>query len=141
MKVRHMESMVEGKKLRLSRYHLVIWILIWAIAAAMAQRGCNTYNSIAGTDKTPQHIAAISVGVVMGPKIGPFASSGTFDGGPSWVSIYTVLFLGLFASLSPFVFVKTRVSRIVHTLAWCGYTAACVAWFGSAVLSIGHFLS
>lgn len=127
--------------MRLSRWHLIVWITFWAIAAAIAERGCNTYNSLAGTAKTPQHIAAIVVGVVIGPEIGPFASSGTFGGGPSAVTIYAVLFLGLFASLSPFIFVKKRVSLIVLSLAWCGYLAACVAWFGAAILSLGHFLS
>jgi len=141
LKLDSMDSKVTGQSLRLSRYHIIVWVSFWMISAAIAERGCATYNSLAGTAKTQQHIAAIAVGVVIGPKIGPFASSGTFEGGPSGVMIYTVLFLGLFASLSPFVFVKMRVSRIVHFLAWCGYIAACVAWFGSAIISIGHFLS
>ena len=136
-----MDSTLTAQSLRLSRYHILVWVSFWVIAALIAERGCATYNSIAGTAKTPQHIAAIAVGVVIGPKIGPFASSGTFEGGPSGAMIYTVLVLGLFLSLCPFVFVKTRVSRIVHFLAWCGYIAACGAWFGSAILSIGHFLS
>lgn len=119
------------------RYHLIVWVVFWAIA----ERACHNYNAVAGTAKTPQHIAAIAVGVVIGPKIGPFANSGTFSGGPSGVMIYSVLFLGLFASLFPFVFVKRQVSRFVHLLAWCGYLAACATWFGSAILSLGHFLS
>lgn len=127
--------------MRISRWHFIVWISLWAIAAAIAERGCNTYNSLAGTAKTPQHIAAIVMGVVIGPEIGPFANSGTFGGGPSAVTIYAVLFLGLFASLLPFIFVKKRVSLIVHSLAWGGYLAVCVAWFGSAILSLGHFLS
>ena len=127
--------------MRLSRWHLIVWMAFWAIAAAIAERGCNTYNSLAGTAMSPQHITAIVVGVVIGPEIGPFASSGNFDGGPSLVTIYSVLFLCLFASLSPFVFVKKRVSLIVLSFAWSGYLAACVAWFGAAILSLGHFLS
>jgi hypothetical protein len=136
-----MEPIVVSQTLRLSRYHLIVWVACWVIAAALAERACHNYNAVAGTAKTPQHIAAIAVGVVIGPKIGLFANSGTFSGGPSAVMIYSVLFLGLFASLSPFVFVKRQVSRFVHLLAWCGYLAACVAWFGSSILSIGHFLS
>lgn len=133
--------MLGGQNMRLSRYHLIVWVVYWAIAAAIAERTCQTYNSVAGTAKTPQHIAAIAVGVVIGPKIGSFANSGTFGGGPSGGTIYSVLFVGLFASLSPFVFVKRRVSRLVYFLAWGGYLAACLAWFGSAILSLGHFLS
>ncbi len=136
-----MGAIAVGRSMRLSRWHLIVWLSFWVIAAAIAERACNTYNSLAGTAKTPQHVAAIVVGVVIGPEIGPFANSGTFGAGPSAVTIYSVLFFGLFASLSPFIFVKQRVSTIVHFLAWGGYLAACVAWFGSAVLSLGHFLS
>jgi hypothetical protein len=137
-----MEPIVVGRSIRLSRWHLIVWMTFWAIAAAIAERGCNTYNSLAGTAKTPQHIAAIAVGVITGPMVGPFANSGAFSGGPSGVKIYSVLLLlGLFASLSPFMFIKRRVSRLVHFLAWCGYLTACVVWFGSAILSLGHFLS
>ncbi len=136
-----MEAIAVRRSMHLSRWHVIVWLLSWAIAGAIAERGCATYNSLAGTAKTPQHVAAIVVGVVIGPKIGPFANSGTFGAVPSAVTIYSVLFSCLFASLSPFIFVKQRVSKSVHFLAWGGYLAACVAWFGSAILSLGHFLS
>ena len=136
-----MQPVVVGQRMRLSRYHLIVWVICWVIAAGLAERACHNYNAVAGTVKTPQRIMAVAVGVVIGPKIGIFANSGTLSGGPSAVMIYSVLFLGLFASLSPFVFVKRQVSRVVHLLAWCGYLAACLVWFGSSTISIVHFLS
>jgi len=54
------------------------------------------------------------------------------------VIVWTViLFFALSVSLTPFVFVKRRVSHVVHFLGWCGYLAACLAWYVSAHISLG----
>ncbi|MCA8989147.1 MAG: hypothetical protein KDA78_15985, partial [Planctomycetaceae bacterium] len=141
LKSDHVASMVGGHKLQLSRYHLLIWMMCWAIAALIAVRACQTYNQIAGTPKTPLHITAIAVGVIAGPMIGPFANSGSIDG-PIWVSLLSlILLLVLCAALIPFLVIRGRVSRVVQILVWFGYFTACLAWYSFAILSLGYFLS
>lgn len=127
--------------MRLSRHHLIAWLAFAAVAATIAAYGCYNYNQFAGTDKTPLHRAAIAVAVLAGPLVGPFANDGSLGGTPGVLMWTVLLLLGLSASLTPFVFVKRPVSHIVHLLAWCGYLAACLAWYGSAIISLGIFLS
>lgn len=127
--------------MRLSRYHLIAFVSFAAIAATIAVRACLIYNEFAGTDKTPLHIAGIALGVLMGPMTGPFANSGEMGGPPMLILWTAILFVGLLATLTPFVFVRTRVSLAMHVLAWCGYLLACLAWFGSSIVSLGHYLS
>lgn len=127
--------------MRLSRYHLIVFVSFAAIAATIAVRACLIYNEFAGTDKTPLHIAAIALGVVMGPMTGPFANSGEIGGPPLLILWTVILFVGLLATLSPFAFIKRQVSPGLHVLAWGGYLLACLAWFSSSIVSLGHYLS
>lgn len=119
---------------------MIVWAAFAAIAAVIAVRACLVYNDFAGTDKTPLHVAAIAIGVMAGPCVGPFANSGTLGIPPRVMAWTVVLLLVLGLSLAPFVVVTRHVPPLCRGLAWCGYVAACSAWFGSAILSLGIFL-
>lgn len=118
-----------------------MWLACAALTATVAVRACLLYNEFAGTDKSPQHIAAIAVGVLAGPLVGPFANSGTLGAPPGTILLTAGLLVVVGASLLPFAVGVDRVSPWLRALAWCGYGAACVAWFGAAIVSLGIFLS
>lgn len=127
--------------MRLSRHHLVVWLTCAAVAAAIAVRACHTYNQFAGTDKTAAHVAAIAFAMLGGPLVGPFANSGQFGWTPGLLAWEVLLLVGVAVSLLPFLVVKDRPGTVVRFLAWSGYLTACAAWFGSAIVSLGMFLS
>src|SRR5262245_48605756 len=52
-------------------WHLAVWLCLATAASAMTSYGCLQYNEIAGTDKTPRHIARISAAALGGPLVGP----------------------------------------------------------------------
>lgn len=128
-------------RMRFTRYHLLLWGVLWILSGLIAIRVCITYNEIAGTDKTPQHIAAIAIGTVFGPMVGPFANSGNI-GAPISVLVWTgALIATLVASALPFVWPQRPVARWIHGVAWCGFFVASAVWFGAAIFSLGYYLS
>lgn len=127
--------------LRLSAWHLVVWCTLAALMAASAVQACRTYNSIAGTDKTPQHIAWIALAVVTGPYVGPVANPGATDVRDQLQYVTAALVLLQLASLVPFVVVRRPVHWTVVVLAWLGFVGATLLWFFAAGLSLGHHLS
>lgn len=127
------------KTLTLSIYHLVIWTLIGTATAAMTFWVCLEYNKIAGTDKTPFHIAQICVSVFAGPLVGPIANPG--GGRNSEVVQATAVLLGLILiSLGPFLFVRRPVSWYLATAAWLVFTSVCVVWFMGSMISLAFYL-
>ncbi len=127
--------------LRLSVWHVVIWCALALLMAATAVYACQEYNVIAGTDKTPAHIARIALAVVTGPWVGPVANPGANDVNEAlWIA--TVVLIGLqLLSLVPFVVLRRPVSTLTAASAWLCFFGATVLWFVSAGLSLGHHLS
>ncbi len=127
--------------LRLTRWHLIVWLTLAIVAATIAVRACFVYNHLAGTDKSPRHIAVIASAVLVGPMIGSVANPGTLYG-PSWLIACTAALLaGLALSICPFLFVKRQVTPLACWFAWCGYMSMALLWFSSSILSLGYFLS
>jgi hypothetical protein len=129
------------KTLRLSLWHLGIWLGLAACAAAMSVSVCLSYNEVAGTDKTPGHIACIAVAVMAGPMVGPVANPGSTGFRSQTVGLTVVLGGVLLVSLSPFVFRKAPVSKPVFAVVWAGFVLASVVWFFGAIVSLGAYLS
>ena len=132
------------KFLRLTWWHLGLWLGLAVVAGGISLRACLRYNEVAGTDKSPAHIAAITVGVLAGPLVGPVANphSGSFFKAPPTVIAATLGLLGVqLLALAPFLFVKRAVSTAVFAAAWTGFIAAAGLWFGAALVSLGVHLS
>jgi len=131
------------KTLRLTRWHLGLWLGLAALAGGLSLWACLRYNEVAGTDKSPVHIATITVAVLAGPLVGPVANphhANPFKI-PSSVITATLLLLGLqFLALAPFLFVKRAVSWVAFAAAWAGFIVAACAWFGAALISLGFHL-
>jgi len=132
------------KTLRLTWVHLGLWLGLALVAGGISLRACLRYNEVAGTDKSPAHIAAITFGVLAGPLVGPVANphhSNPFQVPPT-VVVATVLLLGAqVLALAPFVRVKRAVSTAVFAAAWAGFITVTGLWFGAALVSLGIFLS
>ncbi len=127
--------------LRLSTWHLMVWIVLAVLMSASVVQACRDYNSIAGTDKTPRHIAWIALAVVTGPDLGPVANpgaTGVRNQLPYWTGGLVALQL---MSLIPFVSIRRPVHWAVVVLAWMGFVGATLLWFFAAGLSLGHHLS
>lgn len=129
------------RTLKLTGWHLAIWLGLAACAAAMAVWSCLSYNEVAGTDKTPRHIAVIAVAVVTGPMVGPVANPGATGIRDFTVGLAWILAGGVVAALVPFVLVKRPVSNWWFGLAWGGFVVASVAWFFAGLVSLGIHLS
>lgn len=129
------------KRLRLTYWHLGIWLLLAALAGGAAVRTCLVYNSIAGTDKTPGHIALIAAAMMGGPMVGPIANPAATGIRSFTFGLTLALFCGILLTLSPFVFVKRHVSTAVWTAAWSGFLVATCLWYLAALLSLGIHLS
>ncbi len=127
--------------MKLTRWHLVVWFSLAAIAASVAVWACIRYNEVAGTDKTPDHIALIAAGVITGPMVGPIANPAATSERPVTMSITAVLCGGLLLSILPFRFVKRPVSRTIRALSWTGFVVMSAVWFLAALVSLGVYLS
>jgi hypothetical protein len=130
--------------LRLTWWHLGLWLGLAMVAGGISLRACLRYNEVAGTDKSPAHIAAITVGVLAGPLVGPVANPSHSNPlrVPPTVIAATVLLLGAQGlALAPFVLVKRAVSTAVCAAAWTGFITVTCLWFGAALVSLGIYLS
>jgi hypothetical protein len=135
---------MNGKTLRLTPWHLGLWLGLALVAGGLSLRACLRYNEVAGTDKTPAHIATITVAVLAGPLVGPVANphpSHPFQLPPALV----VTTLGLLAvqglALLPFLVVKRAVPTALFGAAWIGFLAAAGLWFSAALVSLGIYLN
>lgn len=128
------------KTLRLSFWHLGLWLGLAACAAGVAVSACLRYNEVAGTDKTPAHIACIAVAVMAGPMVGPVANPGSTGFRPQTLGLTAGLASVLLVSLSPFVLRKAPVSKPIFAVAWAGFLLASVIWFFGALVSLGVYL-
>lgn len=126
--------------LKLSLWHLFIWLTIGLAAASLAVWICWDYNQIAGTDKTPAHVAQISAAVFAGPLVGPVANpgAGEIDFARQKTAILLVIML---LGTSPFMVVRQIVPTWVAVIAWLTFTFVSVVWFLGAILSLILFLS
>lgn len=132
------------KTLRLTWWHLGLWLALAAVAGVISLRACLRYNEVAGTDKSPADIAAITVGVLAGPLVGPVANPHHANPFlvPPTVVVATGLLLGAqVLALAPFVLVKRTVSPAVFAAAWAGFIVVAGLWFGAALVSLGIYLS
>lgn len=133
-----------SKTLRLSWWHLGLWVAPAAVAGVISLRACLRYNEVAGTDKSPTHIAVITVAVLAGPLVGPVANphhSSPFKIPPTVIAATLVFLAVQCLALAPFVLVKRTVSATVLAAAWLGFIAAAGAWFGAALVSLGFYLN
>lgn len=130
----------DWRMLKLGCWHLAIWSGLAAAATGMAVRGCQDYNAIAGTDKTPEHIVQISAAVLGGPLVGPIANPGAGEAPQAWRWM-AILFTILLLSAGPFLFVRRAVPLAVASICWLAFVAASVLWFFGAMISLGVFLS
>ncbi len=133
-----------GTILRLTWWHLGLWLGLAVVAGGISLWACLRYNEVAGTDKSPAHIAAITVGVVAGPLVGPVANphpSNPFKIPPTVIAAALGLLAIQFLALAPFLLVKRAVSTTVLAVTWLGFIAAAGAWFGAALVSLGFYLS
>jgi hypothetical protein len=128
------------RMLALSYWHLVIWLGLGAAASGLAVRGCLAYNTVAGTDKTPQHILRISAAVLTGPMVGPVANPGAGERPMAW-RWTAILFTALCLAAGPFLLVRRTVLLAVALISWIGFVAASVLWFFGAMISLVIFLS
>lgn len=121
-------------------WHLVIWLGLGATSSGMAVNGCLTYNEIAGTDKTPEHISRISAAVLAGPMVGPVANpaAGETPMARTWTAI---LFAVLLVAAGPFLFVRRLVHWSIALISWTAFVAATILWYFGAMISLGMFLS
>lgn len=128
--------------LRLSWWHLGVWLSLATVAGSLALWGCVEYNKVAGTDKTPFQMAVITGSVLIGPMIGPVANGGAgeqFERQAFWLTVF--LMAGVVASLSPFLLVRRQVSRAVAALCWLIYIAMSAAWYFASLVALTVFLS
>lgn len=133
-----------GKTLRLTAWHLGLWLGLAAVTASIALPACLRYNEAAGTDKSPGHIAAITAAVLTGPLVGPVANPNPASPFKVPLSLIatTLGLLGLQGvSLVPFLFLKREVSTTAFAAAWAGFIAAAGVWFSAALVSLGFHLS
>lgn len=128
-------------RLKLTTWHLLIWLCFAVMASALAVSTCLRYNKVAGTDKTPGQIAAIAAGVLAGPMVGQVANPAATGERAATLKITLVLFGGLLASLLPFCVLKRDVPKIIGTAAWCGFVLMSGLWFFGALVSLGLHLS
>jgi len=129
-----------AKTLRLTWWHLGLWLSLALVAGGIAVRACLRYNEVAGTDKSPVHIAVIAAAVLAGPLVGSVANP---DGGGhgGTILITALLAAGVFGALAPFTFVKRPVSRLAFGFARAGFVLVSVVWFLAALISLGIYLS
>lgn len=126
--------------LRPGLFHLIVWFLVGIPAAVLSVLVCLSYNEVAGTDKTPLHIAQISIAMFSGPMVGPVANPAAGES-PSAVRATVVLLVIFLVGTSPFLIVRRAVSKPVAIVAWTGFLAVTVLWFFGALVSLGVFLS
>jgi hypothetical protein len=111
----------------------------------LSLRACLRYNDVAGPDKSPAHIAAITVAVLAWAAGQPGGEPGclTVQAAPPKVILATlgVQGLALLPALLPFLIVKRAVSTTAFVAAWAGFISAAGIWFGAALVSLGIFLS
>lgn len=133
-----------GKTLRLTWWHLGLWLALAVVAGVISLRACLRYNDVAGTDKSSAHIAVIAAAVLAGPLVGPVANphhSNPFHI-PLKLVVITLALAGVQGlALAPFLVVKRAVSTALFGAAWAGFIAASVLWFGAAMVSLGFYLS
>jgi hypothetical protein len=121
-------------------WHFATWLGLAAAASGMAVRGCQDYNTVAGTDKTPGHIVQISAAVLAGPMVGPIANPGAGEAPQAWR--WTAILLAvLLIAAAPFLFVRRAVPLAVALICWMAFVAASLLWFFGAMISLGIFLS
>ena len=130
------------RMLKLGYWHFALWLALAAAASALAVNGCLSYNEIAGTDKTREHIVQISAAVLAGPMVGPVANegAGTAAAAVAW-KITAILLVILFSAASPFLLVRRRVHWSVALFCWIIFIAASILWFTSAMAFLANFLS
>lgn len=121
-------------------WHAAVWLGLATAATGLAANGCLQYNEVAGTDKTPAHIARISAATLAGPLVGPVANPGAGES-PQARRWAAVLFAVWCLAASPCLVVRRTVPWPVAALCWAAYTAATVLWFFGAMISLGVFLS
>ncbi len=133
-------SCLASIKLHLSWWHLAIWLVLAAVAATLAVQLCLRYNAAAGTDLAPGRILWIGISILFGPLVGPMANpaSGDLTCPVLWSSVLGIVVL---LSVYPFVFLKREVPPVFAGLCWSGYVCAALAWFASALVSLGFSLS
>lgn len=132
------------KTLRLTWWHLGLWLALAVVAGGISLRACLRYNEVAGTDKSPAHIGAITVAVLAGPLVGPVANphhSAPFKVSPTVLVATLGLLAGQGLALVPFLVVKRAVSTALFAAAWTAFIAAAGLWFGAALVSLGVHLS
>jgi hypothetical protein len=132
------------KTLRLTWVHLGLWLGWAVVAGGISLWACLRYNELAGTDKSPAHIAAITVGVVAGPLVGPVANphpSNPLRVPPTVIAATALLLGAQVLALAPFFLVKRTVSPAVLAAAWAGFIVVAGLWFGAALVSLGIYLS
>lgn len=128
------------KMLKPGWWHVAVWLVLATAATGMAANGCLQYNEIAGTDKTPVHIARISAATLAGPLVGPVANEGAGEA-PQARRWAAVLFAVWCLAAGPFLVVRRTVPWQVAAVCWAAYIAATVLWFFGAMISLGVFLS
>ena len=128
------------KLLKLGYWHLVIWTALGSAASGLTVRGCLDYNTVAGTDKTHEHIARISAAALAGPLVGPVANpaAGETPMARKWTAI---LFSVMLVTAGPFLLVRRMVHWAVALFCWLAFIAATILWFFGAMISLGFFLS
>lgn len=126
---------------KLTSWHLIVWLTFASVAAGMSVWVCVGYNEVAGTDKTPDHIALIAAAVMTGPMVGPVANSAATGERQLAITVTAVLFCGLLISLLPFCLVKRPASKAILVLSWSGFVIMSALWFFSSMLSLAVHLS
>lgn len=132
------------KTLRLTWWHLGLWLGLAVVAGVISLQACLRYNELAGTDKSPAHIVAITVAVLAGPLVGPVANphpAELFKIPPTVLVATLVLLIVQGMALTPFVVVKRSVPTALFVAAWVAFITASSIWFGAALVSLGYFLS
>lgn len=129
----------QPRRLKLGRAHLIIVGIGWLLAASMTVKACLNYNQIAGTDKTPQHIAFVAAITPVGPLTGHFinSSAGGFQNGLQWFLILSPI---LVLAISPFLFLRREVGLVTQIAAWTGFVVGVGFWFFTSVISVGMYL-
>jgi hypothetical protein len=124
---------------RLTWFHLYVWLVCWLFVGAITVKGLREYNQVAGTDKTPGHIALIVLANNLGAFCGPVANpGGTAELAHrfGWPSLAVLLL-----SLVPFLVVPVPLGRGWHLFVRLLYTLAVVWWFFTAIASLAVSLS
>jgi hypothetical protein len=134
-----MEHSLPLGRLRLTRWHVMLWLAMGGIAAWMARDICLNYNQIAGTDLTTPHMTRVCLSVYLGPLTGPIANPGANDWPLAWRWAIPLLAIQM-ATLGPFLISKNPVHPVLAVTAWLAFTGASGLWFFGALLSLGLFL-